>query len=130
MEHRLITEDRADQLVRTARTVMGERCRSVTYFTRDDYEQVYLREDLERDADLSSFIGVEWREAEITGDAYKHTELGDHLYTLRAFENGYLVRVTTSHDGVFVTTDGITLQGFDEVSSALSSLLDSWDYAE
>jgi hypothetical protein len=31
----------------------------VTYFTRTDYDQLYLRENLERDADVMRFIGHE-----------------------------------------------------------------------
>lgn len=46
-----------ERIVRTSRTAVGDSLRSVTYFTRDDFEQLYLREDLEQDADLSTFIG-------------------------------------------------------------------------
>ena len=123
MESTLIAPDAADEIVTTARTAIGDSLRSITYFTRDDFEQLYLRADLERDADLSGFIGNEWRGFKITQDAYRGSELGDYEYTIRAFENGYLVRVTTDRDGVFVTTDGLTMQDFETVAVALDEML-------
>lgn len=115
----LLPDSTADQIVAECRDSTGERLRSVTYFTRDDFDQLYLRENLERGADLASFIGVEWRESGITGDAYRNSELGEHTYTIRAFENGYLLRVSTEGDGIFITTDGLTLSGFEELASLL-----------
>jgi hypothetical protein len=44
---------------RHVRTATGDRLRSVTYFTRTDYGQLSLRENLERDADAMRFIGHE-----------------------------------------------------------------------
>lgn len=123
MESTLIAPDAADEIVTTARTAIGDSLRSITYFTRDDFEQLYLRADLERDADLSGFIGNEWRGFKITQDAYRGSELGDYEYTIRAFKNGYLVRVTTDRDGVFVTTDGLTMQDFETVAVALDEML-------
>ena len=123
----LLSEVQADQIVKACRTTTGDRLRSVTYFTRDSYDQLYLRSDLERDADLSSFIGVEWRESGITDNAYRSSELGEHTYTIRAFENGYLLRVSTEHGGVFITTDGLTMHGYEEVATALRELLESVD---
>ena len=116
--------DLEDQIVRTCRTVIGDSLRSITYFTRDDYQQVYLREDLERDADLTTFVGHEWRGFRTIRDAYVGSELGEYRYTIRAFENGYLVRVTTDSRGVFVTTDGLTMHDFNEAATALSGILD------
>jgi hypothetical protein len=113
----------ADRVVTAARTVVGDQLRSVTYFTRDDFDQLYLREDLERDADLGTFVGHEWREWETTETAYAGSELGAHEYTIRVFENGFLVRVAVDRGGVFVTTDGLTLKDFDEVASALREVL-------
>ncbi|MDS0473887.1 hypothetical protein [Natrinema sp. 1APR25-10V2] len=119
----LLTEDAAEQIVATCRTAIGDSLRSVTYFTRDDYEQVYLREDLERDADLSTFIGHEWRGFKTTQTAYEGSELGAYDYTIRVFDNGFLIRVTNDSEGVFVTTDGLTVKDFEEVATALDSFL-------
>lgn len=119
----LLTEDAAEQIVATCRTAIGDSLRSVTYFTRDDFEQVYLREDLERDADLSTFIGHEWRGFKTTQTAYEGSELGAYDYTIRVFDNGFLIRVTNDSEGVFVTTDGLTVKDFEEVATALDSFL-------
>ena len=119
----LLPPDTADRLVSLCRTAVGDSLRSVTYFTRDDYDQLYLREDLDRDADLSTFVGYEWRDFKTTRDAYHDSELGDYLFTLRSFDNGYLLRVTTQHDGVFVTADDIGDSGLGEVGAALMEIL-------
>ncbi|WP_121742060.1 DUF7522 family protein [Natronorubrum halophilum] len=119
----ILTDDTAEQIVTTCRTAVGDSLRSVTYFTRDDYEQVYLREDLERDADLSTFIGHEWRGFKTAQTAYDGSELGDYNYTIRVFDNGFLIRVTTDSEGVFATTDGLTVKDFEEVATALRSFL-------
>lgn len=125
----LLTSERAEQIVTTCRTAVGDSLRSITYFTRDDFEQVYLREDLERDADLSTFIGHEWRGFKTAQTAYEGSELGDYSYTIRVFDNGFLVRVTTDTDGVFVTTDGLTMKDFEEVATAIRTFLTERDDA-
>jgi hypothetical protein len=121
----LLTERDSDQLVSACRTTVGDSLRSVTYFTRDDFEQLYLRSDLARDADLTTFVGHEWREFKTTQAAYESSELGEYGYTIRVFENGFLVRVTTDREGVFVTTDGLTLSNFDELAMAVQGVLDA-----
>ncbi len=121
----ILTDEAADQIVTTCRTAIGDSLRSVTYFTRDDYEQVYLREELERDADLSTFIGHEWHGFKTAQTAYEGSELGDYNYTIRVFDNGFLIRVTSDREGVIVTTDGLTVKDFNEVATAVGSFLDS-----
>ncbi|RQG91384.1 hypothetical protein EA462_05270 [Natrarchaeobius halalkaliphilus] len=121
----LLTDEATEQIETTCRTAIGDSLRSVTYFTRDDYEQVYLREDLERDADLSTFIGHEWRGFKTAQTAYENSELGEYNYTIRVFDNGFLIRVTNDSEGVFATTDGLTVKDFEEVATALSSFLET-----
>lgn len=123
MENKLLADEAADVIVTTARTSIGDSLRSVTYFTKDDYDQLYLRSDLERDADLMSFIGGEWHDFNTTQTAYQGSELGDYQFTMRAFENGYLIRVTSDRRGVFCTADGLTLQDFEEAASAIREVL-------
>jgi hypothetical protein len=122
-EGELIDEARASELVSACRTTVGDRVRSITYFTRDDFAQLYLRSDLDSDADLAGFV-----EHETIGfdanTAYRGSELGDYGYTIRVFENGFLVRLTTDDEGVFLTTDGLTLRDFDEVAAAVGELLE------
>jgi hypothetical protein len=119
----IVDVDTADRIARTCRTAVGDSLRSVTFFTRDDFEQLYLREDLDQDADLTTFVGHEWRGFKTTQDAYVGSELGDYRYTIRVFENGYLIRVTTDRRGVFVTTDGLQMRDFDELSTAIQDVL-------
>jgi len=123
----LLAPDGADQLVSTVRTATGDSLRSVTYFTHDNFEQVYLREDLDQDADLQSFIGHEWHGFETTKSAYASSELGQYEYTLRSFQNGYLLRTTTERIGVLVTADSLTLRDYEDVATAIGELLDGWE---
>jgi hypothetical protein len=118
----IVDEETADQLRSAARTTIGDSVRSITFFTRDDYQQVYLRSDLDHDADLSGFAEYEtWGFDAPT--AYRGSELGDYRYTIRVFDHGYLVRVLNADHGVFVTTDQLTLQGFEEVAAAIREVL-------
>jgi len=123
----LLPEEAQDHLATTCRTAAGDSVRSVTYFSRTDYQQIYLRGDLERDADLGTFVGSEWQDFNITQNAYQNSELGDYRYTIRVFENGFLVRVTTQNHGVIITTDDITLRDFEELSVAVLKLLEEWN---
>ncbi|QSG15039.1 Uncharacterized protein HSEST_1510 [Halapricum desulfuricans] len=117
----ILSETLAEELVSIARTATGDSLRSVTYFSRSDFEQLYLRSDLERDADLDTFVGHEWRGFRDTNNAYQttETELGPYAFTIRAFENGYLLRVGTERAGVLLTTDEVTIQEFEEVAEAI-----------
>jgi hypothetical protein len=122
-EHRgLVDPSLEEQLVSACRTAVGDSLRSIVYFTPDEYEQVYLRSDLEADADLSG-----WVEHEAAGFraqlAYGGSELGEYQYTLRVFENGFVTRVVTGDHGVFITTDGITVRRSKEVTRAISAVL-------
>ncbi|QSG13001.1 Uncharacterized protein HSBGL_2598 [Halapricum desulfuricans] len=123
----ILSETLADELVSIARTATGDSLRSVTYFNRSNFEQLYLRSDLERDADLDTFVGHEWRGYRDTTNAYQatETELGAYRYTIRAFENGYLLRVGTERSSVLLTTDDVTMQEFEEVAEAVSRSLES-----
>ena len=123
MDSQLLSEDFAEDIVTTARTATGDSLRSVTYFTRSDYDQLYLRDDLERDADLSTFVGHEWRGYRETQNAYENSELGGYRFTVRAFENGYLLRVAADRRGVLITTDGLSMQSYEEIAEALDRLL-------
>lgn len=126
MEGTLIGEEASEQLVRTCRSAIGDSLRSVTYFTRTEFDQLYLRDDLDRDADLSTFIGTEWRAFQIVQDTYGDSELGAYEYTVRSFENGFLLRVESESEGVFVTTDALTIRQFGELATALERTLAEW----
>ena len=123
MSSQLLSAEFAERIVTTARTATGDSLRSVTYFTRSDFDQLYLRDDLERDADLNTFVGHEWRGYRETENAYQNSELGGYKFTVRAFENGYLLRATTERQGVLITTDGLSMNSYEEIAEAIERLL-------
>ncbi|MFC6725311.1 hypothetical protein ACFQE1_13215 [Halobium palmae] len=125
MEQRdgLVDEAFASRIEGACRTVVGDTLRSITYFTPEAFEQLYLRSDLEADADLSGFVDHESLGFRAR-TAYRGSELGDYEHTVRSFENGYITRVVGDEEGVFVTTDGLTMRRSEEVANALLELLD------
>jgi hypothetical protein len=118
------SEEPADQIVSACRTAIGDELRSVTRFTHDSVDQLYLREDLERTADLVGFAEVERRGFHSRTD-YRGTELGEYLFTIRVFEEGYLLRVIEGDRGVFVTTDTMFRERFEDVATSVGSILRS-----
>lgn len=118
----VVSERKAEQLTRAARTAAGERLRSVTYLTPDAFEQVYLRSDLERGANVEGFV-EQARDGFAADDAYRGTELGDYRYTIRRFETGSLVRVTAGERGVFATAESLTVERAEEIASALQGVI-------
>jgi len=123
MTRNILSDDLADAIVTTARTATGDSLRSVTYFTRANFEQLYLRDDLEQDADLNDFVGHEWQGYKQTKNAYQDSELGEYKFTVRAFDNGYLLRATTERQGVLITTDGLSMGSYEEIAEAIERLL-------
>lgn len=123
-----IGQDLTDELLSVCRTAVGDELRSITYFTEDEVEQLYLRSDLERTADLVGFA-----EHEALGfrsqSAYRNTQLGEYEATIRMFENGYLTRVISGDIGVWVTTDPLSMERFEELSTALRSVLEEYSTA-
>jgi len=117
-----------DELLSAARTATGDELRSLTYFTEDDVTQLYLRSDLSRTADLVGFAENE-RQGFHSQSLYADTQLGDYQFTVRVFENGYLTRVIAGEHGLWVTTDSMGMDRFEELASALSSVLRSFDPA-
>ncbi|WP_128476141.1 DUF7522 family protein [Halorussus pelagicus] len=114
--------DLEDQLVSACRTAVGDELRSVTYFTEDDQDQLYLRGDLESDADLVGFADNE-RLGFHSQSLYDETELGEYQFTMRVFSHGYLTRVIVGDHGAFVTTDAMEMDRFKELASAMQSVL-------
>ena len=117
-----LSQDMRESLIRTCRTVLGDELRSVTYFTDNEVDQLYLRGDLEQTADLVGFAEQE-RTGFYAHQAYRNTQLGEYQATIRMFANGYLVRVINERAGVWVTTDSMSIDRFEELSAALSRLL-------
>ena len=114
-----------ERLVSVCRTAVGDELRSITYFTDEDVVPVYLRSDLNRTADLVGFAEIE-RTGFDAAEKYDGTELGGYLATVRMFENGYLTRVIYDRAGVWVTTDIMSMDRFEELSSALVPVLEEY----
>ena len=121
-------DDSVDELLSAARTAIGDELRSLTYFTEDEVTQLYLRSDLSRTADLVGFAENE-RQGFRSQSLYADTQLGDYQFTVRVFENGYLTRVIANERGIWVTTDSMEMDRFEELASALASILRSFDPA-
>jgi hypothetical protein len=117
-----LSNDAKTELVSTCRPVVGDELRSLTYFTEDSVEQLYLREDLDTDADLVGFADIERLGFRSQMD-YEGTELGPYQFTIRVFEHGYLTRIIAGDHGVFVTTDAMTRDRFEELAAAVGAVL-------
>ena len=112
------------ELQSVCRTAIGDSLRSITYFTADHHEQLYLRSDLARDADLDRFVANE-RLGFTSQQTYGGSELGEYEFTIRVFEWGYLTRVIEGDHGVFVTTDRLNMNEFHEVATSVHTVLES-----
>jgi len=121
-----LSADERTELTSAARTVVGDELRSVTYFSEDEVEQLYLRDDLEADADLVGFADTE-RLGFRSQTAYQDSELGPYQFTIRVFERGYLTRVIVGDHGAFVTTDAMARDRFEELAAALQGVLGEFD---
>lgn len=113
----------ASQITSACRTAAGDDVRSLTYFNRSDYEQIYLRSDLTQDADLGAFVEHETLGFDAAED-YRGSELGNYKFTVRRFENGFLTRVIRGEHGVFVTLDSLTINRSEEIAAALEEILE------
>jgi hypothetical protein len=111
-----------DELISACRTGIGDELRSITFFTDHDVEQLYLRSDLERTADLTGFAEIE-RAGFRADDLYRNSQLGDYRATVRMFDHGYLTRVIHGRTGVWVTTDSMSMERFEELASAVKPIL-------
>ena len=123
MRSHLLSSEQSAELIETAKENIGDALRSVIYFTRSDFDQLYLRDNLERDADVSSFVGHEWRSYRETPRAYQSSELGEYDFTARGFDNGYLLRVATDRKGVLITTDSLSLKDYENLAESLHAIL-------
>lgn len=117
-----LDDDLRESLVSAARTAIGDHLRSLVYFTADGHDQIYLRSDLERGADVDRFAENE-RLGFSSLAAYGASELGEYRFTVRAFSRGYVVRVIVGNRGTFATTDEMPISEFEEVATALEKVL-------
>lgn len=123
-----VSDELKDELVRSCRTTVGDELRSVTYFDASDEEQIYLRDDLTAGADIVGFADNE-RLGFRSQSVYSGSELGEYQFTIRVFEHGYLTRVIADDHGAFVTTNGLRMDRFEELASAVRTVLTDHDRA-
>lgn len=126
MEQSVLSGHQRDELVAAIRATVGEDLRSVTYFTEDTVDQLYRRSDLEQTADLAGFAAMERRGFDAQ-TRYANTQLGVYQFTIRVFEWGYLTRVIDDSHGIWVTTDHMSIDRFEELAVAIRSILRSID---
>jgi hypothetical protein len=120
----------ADSLVSLSRTALGDTLRSVVRFTPEDFEVLYLRSDLgvepsaareaKRALVENERLGFSTRETyrTLTDEPGVEPSLGEYLFTLRAFSDGYVARVNDGEEGVLVTTDAMDIDAFEEFAVA------------
>ena len=120
-----IDPDLSEELLSVCRAAVGDELRSVTYFTDDDVDQIYLRSDLDRTADLVGFAELE-RVGFRADELYRNTQLGEYRATIRMFEHGYLTRVVEDEQGVWMTTDSMSMDRFEELSDAIKAVLEEY----
>lgn len=124
-----LSGEAGERLRSVCRTTLGDELRSITFFdAAGDIQQIYLRSDLERTADLVGFAELE-RAGFDSQATYRNSQLGAYKGTVRMFENGYLTRVLGDSVGVWVTTDGMSMDRFEELVTALSSVVDDIEVA-
>lgn len=126
MDDSILPPVHVERVTSVCRTAVGDELRSITYFTDADVEQLYLRRDLEQTADLVGFAELE-RQGFHAQAAYRQSQLGPYRATIRVFENGYLTRVIEGDHGVWVTTDGMSMDRFEELVVSIRSVLKSID---
>jgi hypothetical protein len=131
------TRELTDGLVATCRTVLGDTLRSVVHFTPTEYEVLYLRSDLGADPSEARAAKRELVENERLGFTSRETygelkeapgveeSLGDYVFTVRGFTDGYLARVLVGEHGVLVTTDAMDIDAFEEFAVATNRTLAS-----
>ena len=106
-----------DRLVSACTEATGDELRSIVYFTENEFDQIYLRDYLSADADISAFVENE-RPGFHRIPTHEGSELGRYEYTIQRFEHGFLVRVISGSHGLFVTTNELTIDQFDELAGA------------
>lgn len=117
------------------RTGFGDTLRSVIVFTPDDWTLSYVRSDLQALEPALREAKAEIVENERLGFTSQETyesfadkapvgeSLGAYRFTVRAFDHGYLCRVTVGEVGVVATTDEMNIDAFEDVATTLRKLL-------
>lgn len=120
----MISDALTERVIESATDVAGDALRSIVYFTEDDFDQIFLRDYLSAEADIGAFVTNE-REGFNRVPTHEGSELGRFQYALQRFESGFLVRVIRGEQGVFVTTNRMSMDRFDELADRIDAALAS-----
>lgn len=118
-----LSEETGEELLRACRATLGDELRSLTYFSREEFDHLYIRNDLERSEDASTFVENE-QMGFSSQRTYDWSELGEYEYTLRVFSEGYVVRVIVGDQGAYATVDALTMERYDETADAMREILE------
>ena len=131
-----ISEEFADQIVRTCRTAIGDALQAVIYFTPEEFDMLYVRSDLYRGDKAearkikaefvhSEQLGFDDREVynRLSKEPGTEPEIGEYEFTIRVFSDGFASRVLSGGHGVLLTTDGLEMDAFEELAIAIRNLL-------
>jgi len=116
------SNETAEEIVRTCRASIGDEVRNVTFITEDDYDIHYVRDDIDADTEATGFIEAE-RRGFASQRTYGWSDMGEYVFTIRAFEDGYIGRVIVDDQGVYVTADALTVDSFTDAAESIRDLL-------
>ena len=122
--------DTAESVVSAARTSLGDSLRSVVYFTPSAFDVLYVRQDLYASDDAAREAKAELVDLERVGFAERPvrtrlarresgSEIGAYGFTIRAHENGFVVRALQGDAGVLFTADSMDVAAFEEATAAV-----------
>lgn len=119
----VLSDDQREELVRAARTVVVDELRSVTSFMKEPLEPLYLCSGLDQTADLLAFADNE-RLGFRSQTTYAGTQLKEYQFTIHVFEYGHVTRVIVGGHYVWVTTDTMQIDRFEELAAALAAVFE------
>lgn len=122
--------DTAESVVSAARTSLGDSLRSVVHFTPSAFDVLYVRQDLYASDDAAREAKAELVDLERVGFAERPvrtrlarresgSEIGAYGFTIRAHENGFVVRALQGDAGVLFTADSMDISAFEEAITAV-----------
>ncbi|SFC15746.1 hypothetical protein SAMN05444422_10553 [Halobiforma haloterrestris] len=124
----------ADEIVRIARTGLGDELRSAIYFTPSAFDVLYVRQDLYESTDEAREAKSELIDMETVGfaevpirnglEAVEHANgIGEYSFTIRVHGDGFVVRKIVDDVGVVLTTDSMDVAAFRDAATAIERLL-------
>ena len=129
-----IRGDTAESVVSAARTSLGDSLRSVVYFTPSAFDVLYVRQDRYASDDAAREAKAELVDLERVGFAERPVRtrlarrasgsgsgsgIGAYGFTIRAHENGFVVRALEGDAGVLLTADTMDISAFGEAITAV-----------